>query len=106
MRAITLEPIEAEIFARSALTLKYDDSAKSARVTEAQILAPRRIADVKPDLWTTFNRVQENFVKGGLSARTSSGRRQSTRAVRGIDQNIRVNRALWLLAEEMQRLKG
>lgn len=106
MRAITLEPVEAEIFARSALSLKYDAPTKPAPITEAQILAPRRIADVKPDLWTTFNRVQENFVKGGLSARTSNGRRQSTRAVQGIDQNIKVNRALWLLAEEMQRLKA
>ncbi|SEB25426.1 DUF932 domain-containing protein [Variovorax sp. YR216] len=106
MRAVTLEPVEAEIFARCALALKYDAPAKPAPITEAQILAPRRIADVKSDLWTTFNRVQENFVKGGLSARTSNGRRQSTRAVQGIDQNIRVNRALWLLAEEMQRLKA
>jgi hypothetical protein len=107
MRAITLDHAEAEIFARSALALKYEpDATKPAPITESQILAPRRAADVKPDLWSTFNRVQENMVRGGLQARTSNGRRQRTRAVQGIDQSVRVNRALWMLAEEMKRLKA
>lgn len=107
LRAVTLEPVEAEIFARSALALKYEsDPTAPAPITEAQVLAPRRISDCKPDLWSTFNRVQENLVRGGLAARTSNGRRQRTREVRGIDQNIKVNRALWMLAEEMKRLKG
>lgn len=107
LRAITLDPAEAEIFARSALALKYEpDPSKPAPITEAQVLAPRRMADSRPDLWSTFNRVQENMVRGGLPARTTNGRRQRTREVQGIDQNIKVNRALWLLAEEMKRLKG
>ena len=29
----------------------------------------------------------------------------STRAINGIDQNVSLNRALWTLAEGMQRLK-
>lgn len=107
MRAITLDPAEAEIFARAALALKYEpDATKPAPITESQILAPRRVADVKPDLWSTFNRVQENMVRGGLQARTSNGRRQRTRAVQGIDQSVKVNRSLWMLAEEMKRLKA
>jgi hypothetical protein len=107
MRAITLEPAEAEVFARSALALKYEpDSTKPAPVTESQILAPRRAADMKSDLWTTLNKVQENMVRGGLPARTSNGRRQRTRAVQGIDQSVKLNRALWMLAEEMKKLKG
>lgn len=107
MRSIQLDSAEAEIFARSALALKYEpDSTKPAPITEAQVLAPRRMADLKPDLWSTFNRVQENMVRGGLPARTTNGRRQRTREVQGIDQNIKVNRALWMLAQEMKRLKG
>lgn len=105
MRAILLAPAEEEIFARSALTLKYEPDV-SAPITEMQVLAARRLDDVRPDLWSIFNRVQENLCKGGLPARTANGRRQHTRAVQGIDQNVKVNRALWLLAEEMRRLKG
>ena len=107
MRAISLRPAEAEIFARSALTLKYEpDPVKPAPVTESQILAPRRSADTGTDLWTTFNRVQENLVRGGLPARNAAGRRTRIREVQGIDQSVKINRALWLLADEMKRLKS
>ena len=106
MRSITLDDREAEVFARAALTLKYDDPGKSAPITEAQVLAPRRLDDNRPDLWSVFNRTQENLTRGGLPARTANGRRQHTRPVQGIDQNLRLNRALWLLADEMQRLKA
>ncbi|PXV59744.1 protein of unknown function [Dyella jiangningensis] len=106
MRAITLDEGEAEIFARSALTLKYDDSGKALPITENQILRPRRFDDNRPDLWSVFNRVQENLVKGGLSGRAANGRQQSTRPVQGIDQNVRLNRALWLLADGLRQLKA
>ena len=107
MRAIALRPAEAEIFARSALTLKYEpDPVKPAPVTESQILAPRRSADTGTDLWTTFNRVQENLVRGGLPARNAAGHRTRTREVQGIDQSVKINRALWLLADEMKKLKS
>ena len=106
MRAITLEEGEQEIFARSALALKYDDPNKPAPVTERQLLMPRRFEERKADLWSTFNRVQENFIKGGLSGRAANGRQQRTRAVQGIDQNLKLNRALWMLAEGMQQLKA
>ena len=107
MRAISLRPAEAEIFARSALTLKYEpDPVKPPPVTESQILAPRRSADTGTDLWTTFNRVQENLVRGGLPARNAAGRRTRTREVQGIDQSVKINRALWLLADEMKKLKS
>jgi hypothetical protein len=106
MRGLDLQPAEAEAFARSALTLKYEpDPVTPAPVTEAQILAPRRAADTGSDLWTTFNRVQENLVRGGLPARNAAGRRIRTREVQGIDQSVKINRALWMLAEEMKKLK-
>ena len=59
MRAVTLAPNEADIFARAALALKYDpDPVRPAPITEAQVLAARRMEDTRPDLWSTFNRVQ------------------------------------------------
>jgi hypothetical protein len=75
-------------------------------VTESQLLTPRRIDDRASDLWTTFNRVQENMIKGGLRARNKSGHSTTTRAVKGIDQNVKLNRALWQLAEGMRKLKA
>ena len=106
MRGITLDDGESEVFARAALALKYDDPDKPAPITESQILMPRRFEDRRPDLWSVFNRTQENLTKGGLSGRAANGRRQQTRPVQGIDSDIRLNRALWLLADGMRQLKA
>jgi hypothetical protein len=106
MQAITLDEGEAEVFARAALSLKYDGPDKPAPITESQILMPRRFDDRRPDLWMTFNRIQENLTKGGLHGRSANGRRQQTRPVQGIDSDVRLNRALWLLADGLRQLKA
>ncbi|WP_459203488.1 DUF932 domain-containing protein (plasmid) [Ralstonia pseudosolanacearum] len=106
MQALTLNQGEQSAFARAALALKYDDETGAAPVTESQVLKPRRIEDRRDDMWTTFNRLQENLLKGGLRGLNKSGRTTTTRPVSGIDQSVKLNRALWILAEEMRRLKG
>jgi hypothetical protein len=106
MKGMQLAPAERLAFARAALALKYDAEAGAAPIDEAQLLDVRRSADQAPDLWTTFNVVQENMLKGGLRARSANKRRMTTRPVQGIDQNIKLNRALWTLADEMRKLKG
>jgi hypothetical protein len=107
MRAIALQPAEAAAFGRAALQLRYDlAEGEAAPITEAQVLQARRIDDRGGDLWSTFNRVQENTIRGGLRGRAANGARRTTRAVTGIDQDVKLNRALWSLAEEMRRIKS
>jgi len=74
MQAITLDAGEAQVFARAALTLKYDDPDKPAPISEDQLLAPRRFDDNHTDLWSVFNRAQENLMQGGLVGRSANGR--------------------------------
>ncbi|MEE1707246.1 DUF932 domain-containing protein, partial [Pseudomonas aeruginosa] len=62
--------------------------------------------DNRADLWSVFNRTQENLIRGGLLGRGGNGRRQRTRPVQGIDQDLRLNRALWLLADGLRQLKA
>lgn len=105
MKAIELKPSEAEVFANAAIVAKYEDA--RAPVVANQVLAPRRWEDAGNSLWDTFNRVQENLVqRGGLHGRSANGRRQTTRPVQGISQNVALNRALWTLAEGMKNLKA
>ncbi|EKN4120315.1 DUF932 domain-containing protein, partial [Yersinia enterocolitica] len=66
-------------------------------------LMPRRWEDKKDDLWTTFQRVQENLTKGGLSGKSTGGKRARTRAISGIDGDIKLNRALWVMAEQLKQ---
>lgn len=108
MKSVTLDRGEQQALATAALELKYEPTVlKPAPITADDALMARRAADHQDDLYTTFNRLQENLVqRGGLRARTASGRRTQTRPVEGIDQNIKLNRALWVLAEEMRKLKG
>ncbi len=108
MRALTLNQGEQLAFARAAAMLRFDQAAEAAALPVAveAINRARRMDDRAPDLWTTFNRVQENVIKGGLRGRNANGGRMSTRAVTGIDQDVKLNRALWTLAEEMRKLKA
>lgn len=105
MQGLLLSHEEQEVFARAALALRYDEDTP-APVTESQILAARRYEDRKADLWHTFNRVHENLMKGKLRGRNALGRPVTTREVGGIDQGVKLNRALWLLADGMAKLKG
>jgi hypothetical protein len=106
MRALTLDRAEADLFAKAAITIRYDDGAQHAPIEAEQLLRARRSADDTPDLWATFNRVQENMIKGGLRGRNASNRPTTTREIQGIDQNVKVNKALWQLAEGMAALKA
>ena len=105
MKSLPLNSAEQLAFAHAALALKYDPLTEPAPITEQQILEPKRREDLGNDLWTTFNRVQERMLQGGVKGRTSRGRRTTTRAVTGIDQDLKLNRALWILAEQMKVLK-
>lgn len=108
MRAIELTPQESHVFAQAALHTKYepDEVTGTFPIQASQILRPRRWEDDGRDLWSTFNRVQENMIKGGIRGRNANGRRSTSREITGIDQNVKVNRALWELAEGMAALKA
>jgi hypothetical protein len=101
-KGIQLSQDEQRAFATAALQLRWGDDAP---VTTNRLLSVHRYADMGTDLWTTFNRVQENMMKGGLSGRSSTGRRTTTRAVGGVNENVKLNKALWTLADSMAALK-
>ena len=101
MQSLLLPPPAQQALAKVALTYLFGEEHQP--VTEAQILSPRRWQDEHNDLWSVFNRLQENLSKGGLSGRSVQGKRNRTRAVNGIDGDIKLNRALWVMAEEMQQ---
>lgn len=109
MRALELKPAEQEAFAAAAAELRFEEG--KAPVEPRQLNAARRSADQGGDLWHTFNRVQENLVRGGIGyyQRNPETRRASfrhTRPVNSIDGNITLNRALWTLASKMQEIKA
>ncbi|EBB1559103.1 DUF932 domain-containing protein [Salmonella enterica] len=101
MQSLLLPPPVQQAFARAALRYRFGEEHQP--VTESQILSARRWQDESGDLWTTYQRIQENLIKGGLPGRTAKGKRSHTRAVNGIDGDVRLNRALWVMAEQLQQ---
>jgi hypothetical protein len=109
MKAINLAPEEERAFATAALALRYGDRTEAeapAPISAEQLVDARRTEDVGASLWLTFNRIQANAVQGGQAGRSALGRRLRTRPIQSIDGNVGLNRALWILAEEMRRLKA
>ncbi len=117
---IELSPDEQGIFAQTAHSFIYEKDPRTAPIKAAQLLHPRRGHDSlgggfnrfgsrilpKPNLWTTFNVVQENTMKGGLKGFNTTGKRTKTRKIKSIDKDIKLNSALWAMAEKMSELKA
>lgn len=99
-----LDNTEINTFAEAALRLRFEDTGK-APIHPQKLLDCRRSEDSGNDLWHVFNRVQEHLIRGGQrdwSRRREDGHRfPRTRAISGLDQNIRLNRELWNLAERV-----
>jgi hypothetical protein len=113
MKALPLEPREEIAFATAALALRFGERPvdetgghRPAPVTAEQLNEARRIDDIGHDLWTTLQRVQQNVMVGGQPGRSVHGRRLQTRPVGSIDRGVSLNRALWMLAEEMRQIKA
>jgi hypothetical protein len=103
LQALTLTEDQQLAFATAALELRYDEGKSPIQPHHAN--TPVRREDAGPDAWRLLNRVQERLVRGGQTS-WSERRRQrvTTRAVTGIDQSVKLNRALWVLADEMKKL--
>lgn len=109
-RLIELNRDEQMAFATAAAQVRFEDESP---VQPDTLLLPRRAVDTQNDLHTVFNRVQENCIRGGIEYRAERtiGKvkrqiRAHTRPVRSVDGDVRLNRALWTLAEEMAKLKA
>ena len=109
MKSLDLQPEEEQVFATAAHTLRYGERTPDqppAPITVNQLTQARRVEDTGASLWLSLNRIQSNVMQGGQIGRSAQGRRLHTRAVGSIDRSVSLNRALWVLAEAMRRLKA
>ena len=101
-----LSRVEQLAFGEAALIERFREG--TAPVTPAKIIEARRLEDEGDSLWLTFQRVQENAMRGeqvGFRGEGAERRRVTTRAIEGIDGSVKVNRALWQLTERMRQIK-
>jgi len=113
MQETELTGEERAIFARTAYSFAHGQPDEKNLTSDAsivnQMLHPKRHTDGGKDLWTTFNVIQENIIRGGVRTAkiNAKGRvaRSTKRAVKSIDKNIKLNKALWEMATQMRELK-
>jgi len=102
---IPLSQDQAVALATGALSVRFGrDEDKWPVQPESLVSAVRRSADQSNNLWTVFNRIQENILKGGrevVGKLNSKGQRRWIVSIRGIDQEIRINQELWSQAEQL-----
>lgn len=80
-------PMEQRLaYARAALAIRYPD--RPSPIEPQQLLGVRRAEDQSADLWTTFNRVQEHLVRGGLRGKLRTGRNTTTRPVQAVSTSM------------------
>jgi hypothetical protein len=110
MQNTMLDGSQRANFARDAYEVAYGEKQENDITTDGdivnQLLQPKRHADTGHDLWSTFNVVQENVIRGGLRTTKINDkgriRRNQKREVTSIDKNLKVNKALWELATDLQ----
>lgn len=88
---------ESHDLAERALTLRWS---KYQPITPEEVLRPRRAADVGQSLWLTYQRIQENLVRGGMRGVASTQRRIGITGLRSVNANRKVNVGLWDLATQ------
>jgi len=94
-KGITLDVEAREILAERAVELRFPNGSVSPKM----LLQVRRREDVANDMWTVFNRIQENAMRGGLPGITTQGHRITTRPLTAVKAGLGFNQQFWDAAE-------
>lgn len=109
---IDMDEPERLAFAKKAHDLRFDGKTYgvATAVGPGRLLEARRAGDKGSDLWTVFNVVQENIIRGGQEGDGTDGKgkacRYKSRAVNSIDADVTMNTKLWGLADEWATQHG
>ena len=85
-------------YATQARKIRWNDDV--APVLASDLLTTRRHEDHRNDLFTVYQKVEENLIEGGLRGRGPSGRKTTTRAIQSTALDLRINKRLWALTDE------
>jgi hypothetical protein len=100
-----LTDAEQLALATGAAAYRWEELTK-APVSPSLLLNPRRYGDGAEDLFITLNCVQENIIRGGQRDRSrrrpDGSRMPKSRAIKGIDEDMKLNKALWEMAEVLR----
>jgi hypothetical protein len=94
---IELSPDQTRAFAMKALELR----GTTIEVPEQHVLWSRRALDNGADLWSVFNRAQENMTRGGAQGRSAKGAWRAVQGIKSLAVDIDFNKKLWSAAADL-----
>lgn len=93
---VELSDLQITEFAGKAAVIRFG---KGIKMDLDELISPERVEDTGSNLWVVFNRIQEKLITGGCSYKSGAKVRKA-RAVKNFSQDLKINEALWELAEE------
>ena len=112
LRSVQLSSAAAYEMAKRSVNTRWDmfdaqqKGVYAIEKTITDVLAVNRNEDNFTDAFTVFNRIQESVIRGkafvkSVTEATPHGSIRKARPVNSVKENIRINGALWNIAEEM-----
>lgn len=102
--SIQLNNEEKQAFLQSALPLRFSEHLELDNPNE--LLEPLRTEDMKDDLYTTLNILQENLLSSNIKGyNKGTGRRFTAKEITSISKNVEINKGLWDIAERIASIK-
>lgn len=98
MKSVELSKQQAIEFATGATLLKWGEKREDH---VDGLLSVRRAADDSNTLWSVFNRVQENAMKGGYVAQDRGGRTITVAGINAVNRDIDFNSSIWTFANRV-----
>jgi len=104
-KSIKLNQDQKVELAQAGINLRWGNDQVNQPLSPSVVLLPNRIEDMGSDLWTVFNIVQENIIRGGLIDRSRTrfdGRSfRSVRPIKSISADLAINTGLWQAANDL-----
>jgi hypothetical protein len=98
-KTIELTEVEKGKFAYVARNMNWGENSV---INPESLLEVKRPEDESNNLWIIFNRIQEHILQGGIqysapSDKTGKIRRRSTRKIKSVVRDLKLNSDLWML---------
>ena len=115
MGAEPMSEREQLAFAAMALDLRWTPEEReeegviinvSTAPIQAKQLVRARHGEDTNRLYPLLNVVQENIMRGGIPGRNANGGRTSTREIKSVDSDVRINTALWAMADGIRMVRA
>ena len=102
-KSINLSDDEKYAYASAAKDIRFSND---YFINAYDLLKPRRKEDEKDDLWSVFNRVEENCIRGGIKGKNIySNRNFTSKPITSIDKQLEINEKLFELTDKFAQIK-